>query len=371
MSAFVQAIQAKFGIDLGAIIGPISPGGNAGLAQGAGGTKITAYGYQGDLTGDPASLAGIGNHNNQLTPYAGGATPSGAALSASAAAQYGVALGQQFTVQGANGQTYNLIYQDTAPELTPIIDIFDPNQLLANGGSDNNFETAATSVTNGATTIPAAGGANLGDFWNAIMHPVETAQVAGLGMFTLVLSYVAAFLQWLVALAQSVLFYAEIALAPVFVGFLLVPGLQHIAKGFVLSFVAICLWRLAFLVTGLITQLLLGLATNSGNVAGAGEANAVGLSYLWLICVALVVIVGSLVGPWWISHRFVAGASGVAELLIGTGAAGLYLAQAGARTVSAASGASAPVSIASSAMMHSRSGAPNFARRPTSSGDKA
>ena len=32
----------------------------------------------------------------------------------------------------------------------------------------------------------------------------------------------------------------------------------------------IALWQIAFLVVGLVTQLLLGLAVNSGNVAGAG-----------------------------------------------------------------------------------------------------
>ena len=68
-------------------------------------------------------------------------------------------------------------------------------------------------------------GGNPGLF-NSLLHPIQTAQIAGLGLFTLVLSYVAAFIQWLVAVAQSILLYSEIALAPIFVGFLMVQRLR-------------------------------------------------------------------------------------------------------------------------------------------------
>ena len=33
--------------------------------------KVTAYGYSGDLTGDPNSRNGIGNHDNQLIAWIG------------------------------------------------------------------------------------------------------------------------------------------------------------------------------------------------------------------------------------------------------------------------------------------------------------
>jgi hypothetical protein len=331
MQAFVAAIQQKFGVTLSGIIGPISPGGTATIAGGTGtaapgSTTITHFSYPGDSTPDPNSEAGIGNHQNQMTPYTGGTAPASAALTASAAQAYGVPLGGTFTVTSTTGTQYNLIYDDTAPESDLRVDIFDPNGLLPGG---NNWSQVVASENAGATAPTTAGG-NLGDFANGLLHPVETAQIAFLGMFTLVLSYVAAFIQWFVALIQSVLFYAEIAVAPIFVGFLLVRGLEHFAKTFILSFIAICLWRLAFLITGLISQLLLGLAVNSGNAPALGAANAVnpaGATYLWLICVALVVIFGSIVGPWMISKRFVAGASGVSELLFGAGYAGIRAAQ--------------------------------------------
>jgi P-type conjugative transfer protein TrbL len=128
-----------------------------GLAQ----TKITAYGYSGDLTSDSNSSAGIGNHDNVLSRYQGGTGVSDAALTPSAAQQYGVTLGQTFTATGANGVTYTLRYEDSAPQyyqgqnLGNRIDIYDPNQVLT-GGSDNSFSTTAVAVNgNPAPTADA------------------------------------------------------------------------------------------------------------------------------------------------------------------------------------------------------------------------
>jgi len=119
---------------------------SAGVAQAQ--TKITAYGYPGDLTHDSNSSNGIGNHDNQLTPFQGAGGVSDAALTATAAREYGVSIGQTFTVTGANGSTYTLRYEDTAPESDSRIDIYDSNQLLT-GGNDNNFSTNATSFNDG------------------------------------------------------------------------------------------------------------------------------------------------------------------------------------------------------------------------------
>ena len=96
----------------------------------------------GDTSPDSNSANGIGNHDNQLTAFNGNS--GDAALTASAAQQYGVSIGQTFSVTGSNGQTYTLTYEDTAPESSSRIDIYDPNQLLT-GGNDNNFLTTATS----------------------------------------------------------------------------------------------------------------------------------------------------------------------------------------------------------------------------------
>lgn len=127
--------------------------------------KITAYGYPNDTGGDPLSAAGIGNHNNTLVPYGSGGFTS-AALTPEAANQYGVALGQDFTIPAANGQTYNLRYDDTVPtgganqqpNGSLVIDIFDPNSVLSNGGNDNNFSTSA----NGVPTVGSQAAATTG-----------------------------------------------------------------------------------------------------------------------------------------------------------------------------------------------------------------
>jgi type IV secretion system protein TrbL len=155
-------------------------------------------------------------------------------------------------------------------------------------------------------------------------------------MIVLLISYIALGIEWLVALLQSVLFYAEIAVAGLFVGFLLVPGLQNIAKGFLLSFVAISLWPIAFLIVGLVTKFVISIGINASNNGGVGAANEVGMSYFWLIVLALVVGVGSTVGPWWLSKRVVAGASGMADLLVGSVAAGRGVFSAGAKAAGAA-----------------------------------
>ena len=155
-------------------------------------------------------------------------------------------------------------------------------------------------------------------------------------MIVLLISYIALAIEWLVALLQSVLFYSEIAVAGLFVGFLLVPGLQNIAKGFLLSFVAISLWPIALLIVGLVTRFVISIGTNSSNNDGVGTANVGGLSYFWLIVLALVVGVGSTVGPWWLSKRVVSGASGMVDLLIGSVAAGRAVFSVGAKAASAA-----------------------------------
>ena len=239
------------------------------------------------------------------------------------AAKYNLTHGQNFQVTGSNGITYNLIYMDTGADWeTGRVDIYDPNNVL---GGSNDFGAPITSFTAGTmATLPATAsntGGNPGLF-NSLLHPIQTAQIAGLGLFTLVLSYVAAFVQWLVAVAQSILLYSEIALAPIFVGFLMVRGYEGIAKTFILSFVGISMWRLAFLVVGLVTQMLFGVGCRIPSTSQA-------LGYLWFICVSLWVIFGSFVGPWWVSRMFVRGASGVPDLMFGAGGTGLRAAQFG------------------------------------------
>jgi hypothetical protein len=183
-------------------------------------------------------------------------------------------------------------------------------------------------------------------------------------MFVLALSYVAAFIMWLVAVLQSILYYSEIAVAPIFVPFLMVRGLENIAKSFLLSFFAICLWPLCFLVTGLLTQFLIGLAVNSGNNAAVGAANASGMTYLWMIGVSIWVIFGATIGPWWVSKRFVAGASGMADMVVGAQGAAARVYHVGSNSISSILNGSGGGYIAPPSS--SRSMSPNYATRPMS-----
>ena len=152
-------------------------------------------------------------------------TPASAGLSADMAAKYNVTPGQNFQVT-QNGVTYNLIYMDTGADWeSGRIDIYDPQGIL--GG--NNFGAPITSFTDGTMATLPATSSNTGGapgLFNALLHPIQTAQIAGLGLFTLVLSYVAAFIQWLVAVAQSILLYSRSHLLRIFRRFFDGAGLR-------------------------------------------------------------------------------------------------------------------------------------------------
>src|SRR6202035_377195 len=114
----------------------------------ASGQTLTHYGAKDDANLDSASAAGIGNHDNTLVPL------KSAALSESVAQQYGLKIGQAFTVTDASGTTRRLQYDDTVPaaftdpktgqlvQEGPRIDVFDPNNVL---GSANGFSAQVTS----------------------------------------------------------------------------------------------------------------------------------------------------------------------------------------------------------------------------------
>jgi hypothetical protein len=338
---YTAAIKTKFGVDVSGLnyLVPAGPNQTAGGSTQSG-TMLTHYAYQGDTTPDGGSSQGIGAFapfltKGSLITYQNPQTPASAGLSADMAAKYNVQPGQAFQVTSSSGVTYNLIYSDTGADWeTGRVDIYDPNGLL--GG--NSFGAPISNFTLGApmANAPAQAPQSGNSFLNALLHPAETAQAGIFGMIVLLISYIALAIEWLVALLQSVLFYSEIAVAGLFVGFLLVPGLQNIAKGFLLSFFAISLWPIALLIVGLVTKFVISIGINANNNGGVGAANEVGMSYFWLIVLALVVGVGSTVGPWWLSKRVVAGASGMVDLLIGSVAAGRGVFSAGSKAVGAA-----------------------------------
>ena len=336
---YTQAIKTKWGVDASVLnnLVPTGVNGAAGPAQGT--AELTHYAYSTDNTPDGASKDGIGAFapfltKHSLITYQNPQTPASAGLSSDMAAKYNVQPGQAFQVT-SGGVTYNLIYSDTGADWeTGRVDIFDPNGLL--GG--NNFGQSVSNFTLGApmANAPAQAPQSSNNFLNALLHPAEAAQAGFFGMLVLLISYIALGLEWLAALVQSVLYYSEIAVAGLFVGFLLVPGLQNIAKGFLLSFVAISLAPIAFLIIGLLTKFIISIGINAGNNAGVGAANELGMSYFWLIVLALVVGFGSTLGPWFLGKQVVRGASGMADLLVGSVAAGRSVFRAGGGAAKAA-----------------------------------
>jgi hypothetical protein len=367
--SYEAALAAKFGTNSVATTGqtiqaqpmPLTEGDTSGgFAQAGNGAKITAYGYIGDDNGDSNSLNGVGNHDNQLTAYSGGAAPASAALTASAAQQYGVQLGQSFTVTGANGQTYSLVYADIAPESDPRIDIYDPNQLL-NAGNDNNFESNATSVTDGTMTTPVANGQiNMPTF---SMNP-STWGATIAWIFCYLLSLVALALMAIMTVLQNVGYVLMVAASPIFIGFLCIPALAHISTRFFLGLLSIALWPVGWIMSDLVTKLILsavvGMSSSSNPLV-----NAIGFGYSfggWVL-LALWVIISSILAPVIVSKAIIGGGIGIAQVLIGGGATSVMMASRSASLTTSVMGGA--VSAQSQARMAPP--APRFARRPMSS----
>lgn len=353
---YAQALQNKFGMDFSAL-GALNPIGNqSGPATGGG--KITAYGFQGDNTPDGNSSNGVGNHGNQLTPFGTGGATS-AALSADAASFYHVALGQQFAVTGSNGQTYNLVYADTAPESGNIVDIYDPNQILT-GGDDNNFSSGLSSLSVG-NLAPASNPVQ--SFFQSVTNPSEVMTTALFGVFALILSFIAIACMFIMDLVQSILFFGYIALGPIYVAFFLVPGVYEIGKNFLLGFVSVCLWPLGWTVASLVTKFFIALAINSGNNGAQAGANmATGMNMAFWIIVAVWVVFQAFAVPIFIS-RLMRGSNIMGDMLLGGAAAMAVVYRSASSVASAAGGAvSAPVSAASGAAMNAAR-MPSFARR--------
>ena len=207
------------------------------------------------------------------------------------AAKYNVTPGQNFQVTGSNGITYNLIYMDTGADWeTGRVDIYDPNNVL--GGKrfwssdhflyrwhDGDFTRHGQQYRRKSRPIQLASSPDP-DSANCGARSVHFGPELRGG-----------FIQWLVAVAQSILLYSEIALAPIFVGFLMVRGYEGIAKTFILSFVGISMWRLAFLVVGLITQMFWVWLPIPSTSQALGTCGLSGFA---------LGDFGSFVGPWWI-----------------------------------------------------------------------
>jgi hypothetical protein len=281
------------------------------------GTMLTHYAYLGDSTpdgtpGNPGSAQGVGAFSFDSTP--GSLIPMySAALTASAAKQYNLTPGQSFTIT-SGGQTYNLEYADVAPESDSRIDIYDPNGQLPGG---NSFSEAVSSVNGGPVVQGQTGTASLmpnpgGSIGDQIMWAI-----------TLALSWIASGIMYLMQIAQQLLYLIEIAISPIFIGFLMIPALTHLARRFFMTLVAICLWSLAWAVCDLVTKFLIDLAVNPTNNAGVGIAGAAavasgplaGLAYL--IIIALWVIGSTFLAPVFIGILLAVGGGTATAAIFG------------------------------------------------------
>jgi hypothetical protein len=273
-----------------------------GPGQQSSGTILTHYAYAGDSTRDGKSAQGIGAFSWDAAP--GSLIPMySAALTASAAQQYNLQPGQTFSVT-SNGQTYNLLYADAAPESDSRIDIYDPNGTLPGG---NNFSESVSSVNGGPVVQGQSGVASF------MPNSNESVGDQIMWAITLALSWIAAGVMWLMQIAQQLLYLIEIAISPVFIALLMIPSLTHLARRFFTTLVAICLWPLAWAICDLVTKFLIDLAVNPSSNTGLGAANTAALvsgplaGLAYLIVVAIWVIGSTFFAPVFISILLAAG----------------------------------------------------------------
>ena len=355
-------------------------GGNGAGTGNVSGVTLTHYAYAGDSTGDSKSSQGIGAFSWDSAP--GSLIPGySAALSNSVAQQYGVQPGQSFTITSAGGQTYNLVYADVVPDsytnpntgqVTPIgprIDIYDPNNQL---GSGDNFSQNITGINGGPVVMGQTGLASM------LPSPGGDIKAQILWAFTLFLSWVASGIMWIMIQVQKVLYYIEVAISPIFIGFLMIPALTHLARRFFLGLVALILWPLAWGVCNLISRAMIDIAVNPTNNAGLGlgtlgalvSGPLAGLAFM--IVVACWVIGSTFAAPlmvsWWLDVRGGAATAAVFGATLGA------LAANAAGTANAAAGS--PLGIAKGAadvvnrsalINRALGGSQSYARRPTSS----
>jgi len=360
--------------------GPVaSPLPDPGATQ-TSGVTLTHYAYPGDNNGTPGghvdsnSAQGIGAFPFSSAP--GSLIPGySAALTASAAAAYNIKPGQSFSVTTSGGQSYNLVYADVAPESDQRVDIYDPNGQLPGG---NDFSQSVTSINGGPIVQGQTGFASL------MPNPGGSIQDQILWAITLVLSWIASAIMFLMTIAQKVLYLIEVAISPIFIGFLMIPALTYLARRFFLILVAITLWPLAWGVCNLISKGLLDLGMNTSNNAGLGIANGVaqGLGPLagfgFLIVLAVWVIGSTLFAPFFVNYLLAAGGSGATAAVFGAtlGTAASQSAASGWRAVGGTAGvaglvngvtggkSAGPISLRSGSLM---SPAQSFARRPINS----
>jgi hypothetical protein len=332
------------------------------------GVILTHYAYPGDSTPDHYSENGEGAFPFSSAP--GSLIPGySAALTASAAAAYNIQPGQSFSVTTSGGQTYNLVYADVAPESDQRVDIYDPNGQLPGG---NDFSQSVTSISGGPIVQGQTGLASL------MPNPGGNIQDQILWAITLVLSWIASAIMFLMTIAQKLLYLIEIAISPIFIGFLMIPALTYLARRFFLILVALTLWPLAWGVCNLISKAIIDLGVNVGNNSalslGSGLAQGLGplAGFGFLIVLAVWVIGSTIAAPLFVNYLLAAGGAGATGAVFGAtlGAAASQAATTSWRSIGGIGGVASlvngvmggrPISARSASLM---SPTQSYARRP-------
>jgi hypothetical protein len=355
-NAYTKAIAAKFGSDSAVANSPpiTAPAGQGVLAgtpsQSANGILLTHYANPGDTTPDQNSAQGIGAFPFSSAPGSL-VNMQSAALTTLAAQQMGLQPGQNFSIT-SGGTTYNLVYADHAPESDARVDIYDSQGTLP-----ADFSAQATSYEVGGMTTPVTAGGNYPTSNGLFSKIGDSANMAILYPLTHMLSLAAAGFMWLMQQVQAILFYAEWSVSPIFIGLMAIRPLAGIATKFFLSFVALCLWGLAWCVCDELTTALIQFAINPTNnplVTAASPLTAIGL---W-IALASWVIGSTICAPMMVTGALMMGSSGLSAVFgatVGVAASQVIAPAAAAGAIGAAGGnvASAPVSAVSAARMAS------------------
>jgi hypothetical protein len=273
--------------------------------------------------------------------------------------------GQSFTVGTSTGSTYNLVYADRAPQSDVRVDIYDPNNAL---GAGNNFSQGLTSLNGGPIVQGATG------LQSMLPNPGGSIGDQVMWAIALSLSWVASAIMYLMTIAQKILYLIEIAISPVFIAFLMIPALAHLARRFFMILVGICLWPFGWAVANMVTRILIDLAVNPTMNQGLATANVAAsltgplAGFAYLIIIAVWVIGSTLAAPAMIAILFAIGGGSATAAMFGStlGAAALMSASTGSQMMGGAAGAASMVAgIGSgSAPSMSRMTAPRFSRRP-------
>ena len=350
-AAYERAIGTKFGTGslpsaantIGGTLNGTDQTSNSGI-------KITHFGYPSDPNGNANDRAGIGAF--EFDTAAGSLDKIGAlraaALSSDVAAAFHINPGDSFNIQVAGGQTMSLVYADkTDPSLTGRIDLYDPNNAI--GSLDGAQVITVSGVQTPTSNAPATVGFNWGNPLESIFANLQRWSVWWMSVIALAVMV-------LMAVLQQFLYQIELAISPLFIGLMLIPGLRGISTHFFMNLAGLLLWPFGWVISGLGTQFFLDLAINATNQQPAA-LYAVGGLAIWIV-LAIWTISSAIAAPLIISKLLNTSTAGVIVML------GATIGRAASATSAPVSGGISSVATKSIAGGMRSIAAPNYATRP-------